>query len=95
MSFKTEYHVDVSFLHDLTTSAPPRARMPRKEYLEYKKKLSLAYKKGEKATKETLHKEMLRKLGSLSELHEKCDEKEAKCVEKQPSETLESSDKKK
>lgn len=94
MSFKTEYHVDVSFLHDLTTSAPPRPRMPREEYLKYKKMLSLAYKNGEKATKETLQKEMLRKLGSLSELHKQCDEKEAKCVEKQPSETLESSEKK-
>jgi len=87
MSFKTEYHVDVSFLHDLTTSAPPRERMPREEYLKYKKRLSLEYKKGEKEMKETLKKEMLRKLESLSELSKQC-------VEKPPSETLESSDEK-
>ena len=39
MSFKTEYHVDVSFLHDLTTGGPTnQAGPPRKNFMDAMKK---------------------------------------------------------
>ena len=39
MSFKTEYHVDVSFLHDLTTGGPTNQGVPpRKNFMDAMKK---------------------------------------------------------